>query len=340
MADQLVDFFRSRREHSAEPTIDWQAKKSAWVRSVEDLYGIIEEMLRPALAAKDVVIRKFETEVTEDFIGTYFIPVLELRAGAERVEFMPKGLTVVGAEGRVDIRGERDSVTLLQDLASVGGWAVVLQRVPRLLTATRRGIAEGRTGARHVTADVTRRFEPHSEPDIDSVWLWFEFQLALVGEARGRILRTFAGGRSAVVEPPRVYEARLIGMTRVEVEAFFDAQRGQLELLTMFELLASTEAILRIEFRNRIAARKKDGLTRRFREIHKSSSEKVRLDEDILGAMIAEGAPPNVIAAFRGTLKLRHWLAHGRHWHPKLGRGYAPNDVLDIAKALIASIPS
>lgn len=55
--------------------------------------------------------------------------------------------------------------------------------------------------------------------------------------------------------------------------------------------------------------------------------------------MKEQGVPANVVAAIRGTLKLRHWLAHGRHWHPKLGRGYAPGDVFDIAKALIGSIP-
>ena len=108
----------------------------------------------------------------------------------------------------------------------------------------------------------------------------------------------------------------------------------------MFELLAITEAILRIEFKARVEARKKDGLSRRFRKIQKASGDKVRLDEDILSAMKAEVMPANLVAAFRGALKLRHWLAHGRHWHPKLDRGYAPSDVFDISRTLIDSIPS
>jgi len=39
--------------------------------------------------------------------------------------------------------------------------------------------------------------------------------------------------------------------TREEVEEFLDSQRGQLELRTMFEILATTEAILRLEVRTR-----------------------------------------------------------------------------------------
>jgi hypothetical protein len=186
---------------------------------------------------------------------------------------------------------------------------------------------------------VTRSFEPHDDPDIDSVWLWFEFQIALIGEEHGHVLRTFPLGSGVAVEAGRQHQSRLIGLTRREVGEFFDAQKGQLELLTMFELLATTEAILRIEFKARVTARKKDSLSRRFRNIHKARGDKIRLDEDILVAMKEEGMSARVVAAFRGTLRLRDWLAHGRHWHPKLGRGYAPGDVFDIARALIDSIP-
>ena len=168
---------------------------------------------------------------------------------------------------------------------------------------------------------------------------WFEFQLSLVREELARVLRAFSRGGDIVAAAPRARESQFIGLTRGEVEEFFDAQRGHLELLTMFDLLATTGAILRREFKDRVAARRKDGLSRRFREIHKASGDKLRLDEDILAAMQGEGVAPNVIAAFRGALKLRHWLAHGRHWHPKLGRVYAPGDVFDIARALIESIP-
>jgi hypothetical protein len=49
----------------------------------------------------------------------------------------------------------------------------------------------------------------------------------------------------------------LTGLTRGEVEKFFNEQAGQLELLVMFELLSTAEAILRNEFKTRVQARKK-----------------------------------------------------------------------------------
>ena len=105
----------------------------------------------------------------------------------------------------------------------------------------------------------------------------------------------------------------------------------------MFELLATTEAILRIEFDARVKGRRKDSLSRRFRDAHKLRGEKIRLDDDILAALKEAGVE---VGDFRGTLRLRDWLAHGRHWHPKLGRGYTPGDVLGIARELIDSIPA
>jgi hypothetical protein len=65
------------------------------------------------------MVRTLETEVTEDHIGTYTIPTLELTIGGERVEFRPKGTLVVGAAGRVDIRGGRDAVTMANLRAEV-----------------------------------------------------------------------------------------------------------------------------------------------------------------------------------------------------------------------------
>jgi hypothetical protein len=135
MGDQLTEFLRSRKEQAAKPEINWQARKDNWVRSVEGLYALVRKMLRKSIESKDVSVRTFEMEVTEDYIGTYTIPALELTVGGERVEFRPKGVLVIGAAGRVDIRGGRDTVTLVKNTDKAGGeWSMVLQRVPHLRT--------------------------------------------------------------------------------------------------------------------------------------------------------------------------------------------------------------
>ncbi|HXM44099.1 MAG TPA: hypothetical protein VN924_22880 [Bryobacteraceae bacterium] len=96
MGDQLTEFIR-RKEQAAKPPIDWQAKRDELVQSVENLYSLVRKMLRKSIESKAVTVRTFDMEVTEDYVGTYTIPALELSVGAERVEFRPKGIMVLGA---------------------------------------------------------------------------------------------------------------------------------------------------------------------------------------------------------------------------------------------------
>jgi hypothetical protein len=68
------------------------ATHCVWVLSVESLHERVQAMLRDSIASQDVTVRRFDTNVTEDFIGTYSIPALEITVGNERVEFLPKGV--------------------------------------------------------------------------------------------------------------------------------------------------------------------------------------------------------------------------------------------------------
>ena len=142
---------------------------------------------------------------------------------------------------------------------------------------------------------MTHSFEPREDPDVDSVWRWFEFQLDLIRGEQERILRILASG-GEMDAGPGAHESRFIGLGPREVEELFVEQAGSLELLTMFELLATAEAILRIEFGARVKARRKDDLSRRFRAAYKLRGEKIRLDEDILAALKEAGVGSTIMA--------------------------------------------
>lgn len=76
MEDPVVDFLRVKRDHPLRPVIDWQRGKDTRVQTVEGLYAFVREMLRDSIASQDVTVRTFDTQVTEDLVGTYSIPVL------------------------------------------------------------------------------------------------------------------------------------------------------------------------------------------------------------------------------------------------------------------------
>jgi hypothetical protein len=170
------------------------------------------------------------------------------------------------------------------------------------------------------------------------IWSWYEFQAALIVEERNHLRRLISLDLLAP-SSLREHEHQFILQSPAEVDVYFNSQRAELELLTMFELLTTAEAILRFDFDRRTSMKWKDPLSRRFRDIRTERSDKIRLDEDILEALKSEIQPTSVVSEFRGALRLRHWLAHGRHWHPKLGRGYGPNDIFDISQKLIDALP-
>lgn len=185
---------------------------------------------------------------------------------------------------------------------------------------------------------MNQTFQAKSNPDLSAVWNWYEFQLQLIASERRRFRLVFRGHR-ATGELDVDLVARFLGSNESEVDQSFENQRMELELLTMLVLLTTAEAILRIDFHKRVQNRLKDPLSRKYREIWRTRKDKVRLVQDLLEAVKEEVHQPSVVSDFRSALKLRDWLAHGRHWHPKLGRNYSPGHVFDISRAIVNALP-
>jgi hypothetical protein len=95
---------------------------------LSELYALIKSWLRPL--ENEGTLRYSITQITlqEDYLGSYPIDVLSLHIGKQRVGFYPKGTLIVGAEGRVDVRGPKAVRALV---LSDGQWSVV-ERSPRV----------------------------------------------------------------------------------------------------------------------------------------------------------------------------------------------------------------
>ncbi|MGG2990375.1 hypothetical protein ABEO46_15620 [Geobacillus stearothermophilus] len=127
-----------------------------------------------------------------------------------------------------------------------------------------------------------------------------------------------------------------IGFTPEELDQHFKDKIEELENLICLDLLAAVEAKLRMDYLTRVYNRKKDNLSRIFRHIYKEKAERASLDEDILESW-KEQYPQakKYISDYKGALQLRHWLAHGRCWTPKLGKKYDLLTVYTICKNLV-----
>ena len=120
--------FKVAEMSGTDPDIDWEARKRRWLHATGNLYRRIRRWLAPL--EKDGILRfsKSSVALTEDLIGSYEIGVLEFSVGKQRVGFYPKGTLIVGARGRVDVRGNHGT----RSIVLRGNQWFFVERVPEL----------------------------------------------------------------------------------------------------------------------------------------------------------------------------------------------------------------
>ncbi len=134
--------------------------------------------------------------------------------------------------------------------------------------------------------------------------------------------------------------SRYLGMTRSELSQVFQSRIIETELRSILQLLASVEAALRVDYLHRCKRRKRDSLSRAFRDTYRQKAEHARLDEDILELWVSHHAEfKSMIGHLRGALHLRHWLAHGRYWRPSNWVRYSYVEIEALATVFLRDFP-
>jgi len=172
---------------------------------------------------------------------------------------------------------------------------------------------------------------------IDDIRDWYE-----------GVVESLVHHRAAVHNALRIggmTEPRFVGMAAGDIDAFFVAQRNNLDQLAIMNLVASAEASLLMDFKRRVEGNFKDRLSKAYAMHHRTLplGQKVRppLDHGILEQLKAAGVvPAHFVSRFRDVLRLRHWIAHGRYWaQPLANRAYLPDEAYHTIATLLAALP-
>jgi hypothetical protein len=170
------------------------------------------------------------------------------------------------------------------------------------------------------------------ERSIDFIWSWYEDQREALLDFRNKI-RLFLA--EFLQDKENINHKKFIGMTPQEFESYFKESNKELDYLVCFDLLSATEAVLRMDYNEKVSLKLKTETARKFREINKEKGNKVSLEEDIIKVWKQyDTSTTSDFSDFLGSLKYRHWLAHGRYWNPKIGRIYTPETVYAIAQKI------
>jgi hypothetical protein len=154
------------------------------------------------------------------------------------------------------------------------------------------------------------------------------------------VLKTSLRDDPASVEP----RSRFYGMIRGEVDEAIRDMTRELEKQVVLLLVASAEAALRVDFLERVRARRRDPVSRRLRaEARASTPRRVKLDTilTVWDEETAAGSLHASIERMRKLLHYRHWLAHGRYWvEKKSGLNYPdPYEAWGILVRLFNVLP-
>lgn len=121
------------------------------------------------------------------------------------------------------------------------------------------------------------------------------------------------------------------GFSILELNNELREHKLALDRMSALEILAFLEARFRIDYLIRCQERKKDILSRAFREVYKSKENKASLTDDILKVW-KETCPQHkpILDSFQKALDYRNWLAHGRYLEPKRSPHIVKYDYLSV----------
>jgi hypothetical protein len=178
-----------------------------------------------------------------------------------------------------------------------------------------------------------------AEPQpLDEILRWHEGIVDALRDQRSTVLNAILAGVAVL--------PRFVGMTEGDVDDHYDAQRRELDRLTMLNLVASAEATVRVDYLRRVERKLKDPLSLAYREWHKKLSKKKKMLPDFDEGGILEVLKTthvldnNIVGQYRECLRARHWVGHGRYWAKPIEVDQLdPQNVYDRALSLLQALP-
>lgn len=140
------------------------------------------------------------------------------------------------------------------------------------------------------------------------------------------------------------FEQRFLGYTYEDLNNELNNRILELDHTVSLSLLASMEALFRLDYLARSKNRKKDSLSKALRELYKKKKKKVPLEDDgILDVWIEyteNDTKKRLLKDLKKSYKYRHWLAHGRYWVAKTEKSkYDYNDIYRLIEEIVTSFP-
>ena len=115
MIDSFDDFVKRQNKIAEyeEESMDWEKELEEWLEHLNRLMKKIKKFLKDYIEQNRVTLEYRNKKVTENNIGTYDVKIVSILIGNAKVDIEPIGRNVIGAKGRVDIKGSMGKVRIV-----------------------------------------------------------------------------------------------------------------------------------------------------------------------------------------------------------------------------------
>ena len=100
----------------------------------------------------------------------------------------------------------------------------------------------------------------YEQVSLEDVWDHYELTRDSLVQRKESIKQNLLTGRGST-------EPRFVGMSLDDVDEFFDNELNEMDHRTCLFLIAAAEAVLVVDFMNWVVGRKKDEISKNFRNI-------------------------------------------------------------------------
>ena len=181
---------------------------------------------------------------------------------------------------------------------------------------------------------------PHVSVRSDADQVTMDDVLDCYETMRDGIVRRAEIAKRNLTDGTDLQDPKLFGKSVDELNAYFERLLDEADKQASLFIIAAAEAALRVDFWKRVdgkRGKRNDSVNRAFCRIRKSRKVRERLEEDILDTWSdAVLGAKSKVGVFKGALRFRHWLAHGRYWVWKHGAKYDPNALILIVEDLFS----
>ena len=129
--DTFEEFLKKKKLEEKSKKIDWNERRVTWLNSVDQLYLKIRTWLDPFMEQSLLDIKEKNVEINEEYIGLYTIRRLDIYLGNDLISLLPKGTLIIGSYGRVDMKGPKGEIMMVEQKWSE--WKLA-KRTPKFQT--------------------------------------------------------------------------------------------------------------------------------------------------------------------------------------------------------------